>query len=593
MPLLVVIFFGVIAARTLLFQEGYFLMHDDLQMMRQLEMEKCFLDGQIPCRWVPDMGYGFGFPLFNFYPPLPYLIGQGIRLLGFSFVATVKLNFALALIGSGIGMYFLAKEFFGRAGGVLSAIFYIWAPYHSVEIFVRGAMNENWALVWFPFIFLLAYKLIRSNKENTNKYLILLSLAWFGLFTSHNLMVMIFTPLFGVWILFLLFLYGYKRLPSLVFSGIFAFALAAFFTLPALLENGYTHVQSQLQGYFEYSAHFVTLNQLFLSRFWGYGGSAWDTFNDEMSFSIGHFHWVISLVIVIVALFKTFAVFRRGVQKKSLISELRKHPILLFTFYILLAGWFAAFMAHGRSTFIYERVSQLQFVQFPWRFLTLVIFTFSFAIGVIPRIFARLKSVRIPIIGFVLAIVGSVSQTIVLALLVVALVIFNWHFFLPFSGKMGPLTDEDKFSGVAWELQQAGGAWDYLPTTAKEAPREFKTGQVDVIEGDVSIINPQSGTYWTLFKTEADTDSVLRINTFAFPGWRIAVNGNIVEYFIPDNENWGRMYVKIPSGSNQVYVQLYNTPIRTVANIISLIAWGTLFVLIFVKGSTPKLRISS
>ena len=56
-----VVIFGLLASRDLL-MPGYFPMHDDLQMMRQLEMDKCFRDGQIPCRWVPDMGYGYGFP---------------------------------------------------------------------------------------------------------------------------------------------------------------------------------------------------------------------------------------------------------------------------------------------------------------------------------------------------------------------------------------------------------------------------------------------------------------------------------------------------------------------------------------------------
>lgn len=74
-----------------LFKPGYFSMHDDLQMMRQLQMEKCWQDRQIPCRWVPDMGYGFGYPLFNFYPPLPYYVGQVFRWLGSSFTGTAKL----------------------------------------------------------------------------------------------------------------------------------------------------------------------------------------------------------------------------------------------------------------------------------------------------------------------------------------------------------------------------------------------------------------------------------------------------------------------------------------------------------------------
>ena len=116
-PLIIILASAILAGRTFL-TPGYFNMHDDLQMMRQLEMEKCFLDGQIPCRWVPDMGYGFGFPLFNYYPPLPYLTGELFRLVGFSFVDTAKILFLLAFIASGITMYYLAKEFFGKWGGV-------------------------------------------------------------------------------------------------------------------------------------------------------------------------------------------------------------------------------------------------------------------------------------------------------------------------------------------------------------------------------------------------------------------------------------------------------------------------------------------
>src|SRR3989344_1329333 len=99
LPLITIIFFALLAAKGLI-GEGYFNMHDDLQMMRQLEMEKCFLDLQIPCRWVPDMGYGYGYPLFNYYPPLPYLIGQVVRLAGFSFVDTAKILFIFSFVAS-------------------------------------------------------------------------------------------------------------------------------------------------------------------------------------------------------------------------------------------------------------------------------------------------------------------------------------------------------------------------------------------------------------------------------------------------------------------------------------------------------------
>lgn len=592
-PVLIVLFFGFLAARSLIFQSGYFKMHDDLQMMRQLMMEKCFMDGQIPCRWVSDMGFGYGFPLFNFYPPLPYLIGQGIRLVGFSFITTVKLNFAISLIASGIAMYFLVKEFFGKGGAVLSSIFYIWAPYHAVEVYVRGAMNENWALIFFPLIFLFSYKLTRSDDKSVIKWIIYLSLSWFGLLTSHNLMVLIFTPLFGVWMILLLLLYKFKRLPQLIMSGIWALGLSAFFTIPALFENGFTHVKDQLSGYFEYSAHFATISQLLISRYWGYGGSAWETMNDKMSFSLGHLHWILSILVGFVILPKIFLVKKKGFLNKNFISEIRKHPSLMIAGYLLIAGWFAAFMAHGRSTPFYLLIPQLQYVQFPWRFLTIVIFTFSFLIGIIPKVFSGLKKVKIPVIGFILKIVGSISQSMVILFLITILIFMNWNYFKPEGGKMGPLTDEQKFSGVAWELQQAAGALDYLPVYTKKVPTEFKSQIAEVVEGSGVILDSSQGSYWSLFKVKAEEDTVVRINTYYFPGWKVFVkedsNSKEIPTFIPENEEWGRMWIKLPEGDHLVYAQLFNTPVRTWANTASLLSWIILIVFLLRKRITSDL----
>ena len=90
---------------------GYFPMHDDLQVMRLFEIERCFMDGQIPCRFSPDMTFGFGQAMFNFYSTLPYYLGVIVRLLTpLSILGTARLLFALSLIVGSIGMYLLAKE---------------------------------------------------------------------------------------------------------------------------------------------------------------------------------------------------------------------------------------------------------------------------------------------------------------------------------------------------------------------------------------------------------------------------------------------------------------------------------------------------
>ncbi len=562
--LFIILIFSLLASRTL-FKSGYFSMHDDLQMMRQLELEKCFLDGQIPCRWVPDMGYGFGVPLFNFYPPLPYLIGETFRILGFAFTATARLTFVLSIVVSGITMYFLAKEFFGRVGGVLSGIFYVWAPYHAVDIYVRGAMNEAWALVWFPLIFLFSYKLITSEKSQTFKNIILLALSYSFLLMSHNLMVLIFTPFFGVWVLLHLWREnGWSRLPHLVISGIWAFGLAAFFTLPALTENGFTQVKGQLVGYYDYTAHFVSLRQLLISRFWGYGPSVWVEAEDGMSFQIGHLHWILSLVVGFMLLIKAVLAIRE--------KNIKKEKLLLVGTFLFFMGWTSAFLTHLKSFAIYRSIPQLSYIQFPWRFLTITIFALSFLVGFLPGIFAKFKSKR----GFLSKLFITPPQIFFTLFLAIFLVILNWGYFRV--ERTGPVTDKEKFSGEAWRIQQTAGIYDYLPIYAKTAPTGPQTVLAEFMGGEGKVASAKEGTYWGKFIATVESEEAkVRVNILYFPGWKIFLKDDLntkeIATFIPEEERWGRMWVNLPKGEHLVYVQFFNTPVRTYANIISLGSW--------------------
>ena len=553
LPIIVVLGIGLLAGKGLI-GEGYFNMHDDLQMMRQLQMEKCFLDGQIPCRWVPDMGYGFGYPLFNYYPPLPYLVGEMFRLVGYSFATTVKILFILSFVVSGFGMYLLAREFFGRLGGVLAAVFYIWAPYHAVDVYVRGAMNEAWALMWFPLILYSAYKLIVTERKFIN-WGLWLALAWFALFTSHNLMVIIFTPLFALWCLvWVVWFKAWKKLPDLGLSGIFAFGLAAFFTLPVLIEKGAVATDTLVVGYYEYTAHFADIRQLLVSRFWGYGPSVWMTGGDKMSFQVGWVHWASSIAVM--------ALVAGRFLKKRKIDE-----VMLVAGLFVALGWFAAFMAHSRSTPLWQLVEELKFVQFPWRFLTLVILGFSLAAGAVVKLVPK-------------ALAGVVA-----AFSCLAVVVYSWSYFVPENGKLGPITDEEKFSGVAWEMQQTAGIYDYLPKTAKTAPKEPRKKVVEIVDGEGEVNIESYGTDWMRAKVEMVIPGTVRINIIDFPKWRVEINGEQVRHYIPDGEEWGRMYVDIDEGEWEISAKLYDTWPRKAGNALSVVSWGVVggFLLFRVK----------
>src|SRR3989344_4775898 len=92
-----------------LIRPGFFFMQDDLQAMRVYQMFRCFSDFQIPCRWVPDMGYQYGYPQFLYYPPSVYYLGAAIHLFGIQIIDSVKIMFALGYIFSALFMFIFLK----------------------------------------------------------------------------------------------------------------------------------------------------------------------------------------------------------------------------------------------------------------------------------------------------------------------------------------------------------------------------------------------------------------------------------------------------------------------------------------------------
>jgi len=532
----------IIPAFFFLLKPGiYWNMHDDMQIIRQLEMEKCLQDGQIPCRWAPDLGYGYGYPLFNFYPPMPYFVGQVFRTAGFSFVTTVKLTAATQIILSALGMYLLASLLFGPIGGTISALFYTYAPYHAVNIYVRGAMNEAWAAVFFPFILYFAKKLIDTGKP---LYLLFLALSFSGLMLSHNPMVLVFTPVLLAWCLFWLITKFHQNIKNsfptvikLTLSGSLAFGLSAFYTLPVLFESKLVQIESMFINYYHFSIHFVSFYQLFFSNYWGDGPSVWGT-EDQMSFAIGYLQWLVPLLIIIYLLIK-FIRFRKINQ------------IELATIFIFSAGLFSAFMSHERSTFIWLILSPVQKIQFPWRFLNLTTFLMSFAAGFLPLIFRQKQ---------------WLSLIIIIPLLVINLAYFN-----PIH--QGPITDQQKLSGLAWRNQITSGIYDYLPKTARIAPLKAATDYVDeVIPPTVKyqLSGQQKGTDWQFYNLTLDKPATVYLSQLGFPNFVVKDNGQSIPYLI--EPELGRISLNLDAGTHQIYLKLHNTPIRTIANSLSLLS---------------------
>lgn len=539
------IIFSVLIASRNLFKPGFFPMHDDLQVGRLYQMELCFRDRQIPCRWVPDMGYSYGYPLFNFYPPFPYYLGMIFRGLGFSLIDSIKILFVLGFFASAFFMFLLGKELWGEIGGLVSSVFYLFAPYHSVDVYVRGAMNEFWALAWFPLIFWSVLKVIRS--ENS-KYILILALSYCLLLLTHNVMTMIFTPFIVVWGVVLILL-GRKnwrqKTLALLTGGLWGVGLAAFFFLPVIFEREYVHTETMLMGYFNYLAHFVGLRKTLFTRFWGYGSSGWLQ-EAGMPFQVGIPQWPVAVLV-----FLTSALL--FLKKKIKIG---KFLLFLFFFFLFIIS---LFMIHPRSVFIWQKIKILEYVQFPWRFLALVIFGISILGGGLVYL---LKIEKLKML-----------TGLVLILLTTAL---NYSFFRP--EKMININDKEKlFSAKGWNKLQTDAIFDYLPKYAYQPPGGPAPEKPEIKQGEAEIYEIKRGTNWYEFKLKVYKEAKIQIPLYDFPEWKVWIDGELAK--ITHDNFLGLITIKVPMGNHFVRAKLTDTPIRTLGNIISIISW--LFFIIF------------
>jgi len=512
-----------------LLKPGYFPMHDDIQGMRVLEMHKCVLDLQIPCRWVPDMGYGYGYPQFNFYSPLPYYLMEIPVLLGSSILETVKLGFIISLLAGAYSMYLLGAYLWGKKGGIVSALFYTYAPYRAVDIYVRGAMGEAWAFVFLPLIVLFTLKVLDGLPAGAGKKFVLpLALSVAGLLLTHNVTVIMFLPFYLV--LFLLLRKpDIKKWKNVVIAGIWGVALSAFFVLPAFFEKEYTHIESITQGYFNYLAHFVGLRQMLLSTFWGYGDSSLGPL-DGLSLSIGILHWILPLFVLL------------------LLAYLRKFKEFRLTLVFTILGFVALFLMHPKSQFVWDNIELFSYIQFPWRFLSIAVFCFSVASGAVTKTFEQ-KNI-IVIVSFVI------------------LLLMYGSYFKP--AKYLNITDEEKFSGDSWTKQQTISIFDYLPVAAKLPPTSPAPDKPEILDAEGTITNGQKGTNWQKWEVMLKEDGRIRLSQFDFPVWEARVNGMVTAV---DSENeLGLITVDVPKGTSIVEIKLKDTNLRLAANLVSLLA---------------------
>ena len=344
-----------------------------------------------------------------------------------------------------------------------------------------------------------------------------------------------FVPMIGVYAL--VRIVESKKPKHLIFGGVLAgllaLGLAAFYLFPSFIEKDFTQVDKLISGYGMYNYHFLYLRQLFIGT-WDYGGSVLGI-EDDMAFFLGWPHAILAAV--------GGAIWVWHAKEKKKLLPLGLGAITLF----------ALFMTSFKSTIVWDMIPLIAYIQFPWRFLSVSAVTVPLFVGS-SMLVIRNKNYRL-IAGIIACIV---------------LVVFNLQYHQPRELLDKPegvyYTDPTRIS-----KDMSGILPDYIPKTVKTLPASLLPRvALDTTDqpGKFEVIVDR--TQEILVSTQSQKDLPVLFRVFYFPGWKAYVDSQELPISIDNQYGW--MRVTVPKGEHSVSLIFEDTPVRTYANIISVVS---------------------
>jgi hypothetical protein len=328
------------------FLKGHLISHDLLYHLHwnELFLEQ-FHNGDLYPRWLFQMNAGRGSPVFFFYSPLPYFssallytILSGEEAHWYAMGATCF----SALLISAIGVYLFLKDDTDTQTATLFTILYVLSPYYLfVDLYVRFAFAEFFAIAVIPFLFLTVRQLAQRRRYSGCWF----SLCYSLLILSHIPSTLLLTPvLLGYYMVETSTLKPSKLLVSMFIGGL----MTAFYFVPVLfLRADISMEQMNIgRGYFE-NTFLLVGDKLFPD--WG---DLW-RFLNQLAVTSG-----LLLLLSIAANART-----------------RKR------WYFAMVSGVALFMMYPISAFVWKALPPLQLVQFPWRFFIVLSFTLLFCVA--------------------------------------------------------------------------------------------------------------------------------------------------------------------------------------------------------------------
>ncbi len=555
---------ATLPAWRLLLQPGFFSSSDGMiHLYRLFELDRALHAGIFYPRWFPLSGYGYGLPVLNYYPPLAYYFAELFHLAGADYIGSIKWLIAAGFIFAAWSMFIFARELLGDAPAFVAGIAYAYLPYLLSDAYVRGNFAEFMAMSILP-LALFAFRRLFSTGEKI--YAGLGALTFAAIILTHHLTAMLFAALLGAYVVFLSIQpRDWKRLWLGVAAIFSALALSAFYWLPAMSELDLVYVGSASLARFLVNRLVSPADFLTPSLAYTYLPQS-----EALLHSAGFPQTMLALASIVIV--SGAWRHRLGVNASPRTPQ---HASLRHGIFFFLVVLLSILMMLSISAPLWYALPPLHFLQFPWRFQVLAGIGIAFLIGVWAK--------------WAVDIARAIPSWIIYAALglsLIALSIAN----LP--DRAFALSDADlnllRSNDSDYVVTQMGWGWtrEYVPASVQESDSIYasaphpRASAADPLRSLPSVQIQNDGLLSRSLRVSAEHAFELSTHTFFYPGWQAYIDGAPARAY--PRGTLGLTTVAVPSGDHEISFRFQDTPLRTAANGIALLALGAGFVWLFV-----------
>ena len=550
--------------------------HDSVTHMRRIEsLTEALQAGVVFPRWFPDLMFGYGKPVFNYYSPGFYYPVALLQYAGLELVSSMRIALSLGFGMSAWWMFRFLRLHVSLWPAIAGVICFQFFPYRIYDLFVRGAYPEFSAFIWLPLIALYtmqAATVDRKASTSGSLYPLLLAkagLAWAGLILTHNLTALLAVLMLGaaVTLFTALRLRTKTSFLQVIGSSVAPVAIAMFLTawyvLPALWEIDWVMNGRRLFAGIGMS-HFLEWGNLFdFDLFYSYNSP-----QDRPRLPF----YVIPIMLASLAA----------------VLATRSSRTRLLTLVALPLTLGLCWMLTDTSSWLWSTGEMfLDQILFPWRWQIFAAFGAALLLAALIESLCKTDRTRAIVLPLL-----SLSASVYLYAYVSVGLINETKQVVPVSAHWSDSID-------AWLAQATISPWGLhlLPVWSAAPMKEAATAGRKPWElhplgspnGSTAVSPMRAGLLQQEYLVTTDLAFRLLFHQFYFPSWRVNVDG--VQAEVQPATGLGLASVTIPPGEHRVGIAWRETAAVRWGRVLTATGWLIVFIMLSpTKGFLASLR---